>query len=49
VLLGAGEGLHFRTRVRGEWDNAPRDLTLVPFADAGATGSEYRVWLRAGL
>ena len=49
VLLGAGEGLHFRTRVRGEWDNAPRDLTLVPFADAGATGGEYRVWLRAGL
>ena len=47
VLAGAGEALSFRVRARGAWDDAPRDYTLVPFADAGAAGGPYRVWLRA--
>ncbi len=31
-------------RCKGE---IPRNAVLVPFADAGATGGSYRVWLRA--
>jgi DUF1680 family protein len=27
-------------------DESPRGVTLVPFADAGAAGGRYRVWLR---
>ncbi len=49
ALAGSAGGLRFTTQVRGPWDNAPRTVTLVPFADAGATGGEYRVWLRAPL
>ena len=41
-------GLRFEAKVRGIWDRDLHPLTLVPFADAGASGSEYRVWLRAG-
>jgi hypothetical protein len=35
--------------MRAPWDEAPRDFMLVPFADAGASGGEYCIWLRAGL
>jgi hypothetical protein len=33
--------------VRGEWDVSPHQVALVPFADAGAGGKPYTVWLRA--
>jgi len=33
--------------VRGEWDVNPYPATLVPFAEAGAGGQPYAVWLRA--
>ncbi len=33
--------------VRGEWDVNPHQVTLVPFAEAGAGGQPYAVWLRA--
>jgi DUF1680 family protein len=33
--------------VRGEWDVNPYPVTLVPFAEAGAGGQPYAVWLRA--
>jgi uncharacterized protein len=49
VLMASTGGLLFRSRVRGPWVNAPVDVTLVPFADAGASGGEYRIWLRAGI
>ncbi len=49
VPAGPAGALRFSTSVRGPWDNAPRAITLVPFADAGATGGEYRVWLRERL
>jgi hypothetical protein len=28
------------------WDEKSRDTSLVPFADGGATGGQYRVQLR---
>jgi DUF1680 family protein len=49
VLMASAGGLHFRTRVLGPWDDAPVDVALVPFADAGASGGEYRIWLRTGI
>jgi DUF1680 family protein len=33
--------------VRGEWDVNAYPVTLVPYADAGAGGQPYAVWLRA--
>jgi DUF1680 family protein len=48
VLTASAGGLLFRTRVQGAWEDVPFDATLVPFADAGASGGEYRVWLRTG-
>jgi uncharacterized protein len=40
--------LQFRAKVRGPWDEVPRDLLLVPFADAGRDGETYRIWFRTG-
>jgi DUF1680 family protein len=45
-LSSSNGNLTFGFNVWGPWDDTQRDVTLVPFADAGATGSEYRVWLR---
>lgn len=36
-----------QTSVRGEWDISHHPARLVPFADAGADGEHYAVWLRA--
>lgn len=41
------DSLVLRVPAQGPWDDAPRDVRLVPFADAGAAGDQYRVWLRA--
>ena len=49
VAVAAPGRLRFESRVRGIWDTKTHEVTLVPFADAGASGGEYRVWLRAGL
>jgi len=49
VLAASTGGLVFRARVRGPWEDVPVDVKLVPFADAGASGGEYRVWLRTEL
>jgi DUF1680 family protein len=40
-------GLVFDSAARGPWDDQPRAIKLVPFADAGATGTVYRIWLRS--
>ncbi len=45
-LMSSSGNLTFGLSVWGPWDDKTRDVTLVPFADAGATGGEYRVWLR---
>lgn len=39
--------LVFTAPVRAARDGAARTATFVPFADAGAGGGRYRVWLRA--
>lgn len=49
VLTASTGGLLFRARLRGPWEDAPVDVTLVPFADAGSSGGEYRIWLRTEL
>ena len=46
MLMSSPENLTFGLNVWGPWDEKPREATLVPFADAGAAGGEYRVWLR---
>jgi hypothetical protein len=45
-LAATAGNLTFGIDALGPWDDNTRDVTLVPFADAGATGGEYRVWLR---
>ncbi len=49
ALASSNGALSFTCKVRGLWDTDLHNVTLVPFADAGSSGSEYRVWLRAGL
>lgn len=43
---GVGSSLAFTAKVRGPWDDAPRDLIMQPFADTGAAGEQYRIWFR---
>jgi DUF1680 family protein len=45
--LEPGPGLKFRARVVGRKTDDPKSAVFVPFADAGASGGAYRVWLRA--
>jgi DUF1680 family protein len=49
ALLGSapGQPLRFATRVRSPRSPDPQPAVLVPFADAGADGGRYAVWLRA--
>ena len=47
AALDADGILKFRTQVVGRGDSRPKPATFVTFADAGATGGIYRVWLRA--
>ena len=48
-LLAAnpGSGLTFAAKVVGRKGNDLQTAIVVPFADAGQGGSEYRVWMRA--
>ena len=41
-----GLPLTFKAKVRSGEDGAPQPAIFVPFAEAGADGSRYRVWLR---
>jgi uncharacterized protein len=43
---GAGASLAFMAKVRGPWDATPRELAMLPFADSGAAGEQYRIWFR---
>ncbi|WP_337177771.1 beta-L-arabinofuranosidase domain-containing protein [Paludisphaera sp.] len=43
----AGDGLAFTVPVVGKSPSTPTPGVFVPFAEAGATGGAYRVWLRA--
>ena len=47
LTVKPGPSLAFRGPVVGRKDDSPRQAVLVPFADAGSTGGDYRVWLRA--
>jgi DUF1680 family protein len=47
VLVHNSGDLVFSSVARGAWDDAPRTVRLVPFADAGASGSSFRIWLRS--
>jgi hypothetical protein len=42
-----GPALAFDGKVVGRGSGDPRPAVFTPFADAGSTGSVYRVWLRA--
>jgi len=48
TLLRDTHQLVLQASARGEWDaNQAHSIKLVPFADAGADGQHYAVWLRA--
>ena len=47
LTIQPGPSLAFRGPVVGRKDDSPRQAVFVPFADAGSTGGDYRVWLRA--
>ncbi len=47
VVLKEGAGLAWEASVATRQSPEPRKVTWVTFADAGAGGSTYRVWLRA--
>jgi hypothetical protein len=47
ALISKAGDLTFGLRASGAFDDSPNEITLVPFADAGSTGGQYRVWLRA--
>jgi|CXWL01.1.fsa_nt_gi DUF1680 family protein len=42
----AGPALRFAAKVRGPWDETPRELIMQPFADTGGAGEQYRIWFR---
>lgn len=46
AVLQDGPGLAFKARLLGP-GSVPLSATLVTFADAGADGGVYRIWLRA--
>jgi DUF1680 family protein len=47
LTLMPGPRLDFQAKVVGKKGNNPQTAIFVPFADAGADGGEYRVWLQA--
>lgn len=46
LTLEPGPQLKFRGTAQGQWVTQPVSLTFTPFADAGGTNEEIRVWLR---
>jgi DUF1680 family protein len=47
TLMSASGRLILQSKMRGEWDINAHPVKLVPFAEAGAEGGRYAVWLRA--
>ena len=47
LLLQPRTSLVFQGSVVGRMGDGPKEANFVPFADAGSTGGNYRVWLRA--
>jgi hypothetical protein len=47
LALNTDRGLTFDAKVVGSQGGEPATATFTTFADAGAGGGEYRVWLRA--
>ncbi|MGO8903508.1 MAG: hypothetical protein ACLQU5_34980, partial [Isosphaeraceae bacterium] len=47
LTVQPGPNLAFRGPVVGRKGDRPVQAVFVPFADAGSTGGNYRVWLRA--
>lgn len=47
LVSAPGAPLEFTTSVRAPGSDRPATAHLVPFAEAGAAGSRYQVWLRA--
>jgi hypothetical protein len=47
TLVSDAPALRFASTGVSIWDSSKWQINLVPFADAGANGGEYRVWLRA--
>ena len=47
TLLPDSPRLILQGMVRGEWDMSTHPIKLVPFAEAGADGKHFAVWLRA--
>ncbi len=47
LRLKPGSGLAFEGKVFGQNGDDVQTAIFVPFADAGAGGGEYRIWLRA--
>jgi len=47
LTIQPGPSLAFRGPVVGRKGDSPSQAVFVPFADAGSTGGDYRVWLRA--
>jgi DUF1680 family protein len=46
-MLVSGKGsLTFWLNTWDLWGEKSREISLVPFADAGVTGGQYRIWLR---
>jgi DUF1680 family protein len=45
-LLNAEVGLRFGAQGKRSWDASWAGVELVPFADAGSSGGQYRVWMR---
>ncbi|HEY4989243.1 MAG TPA: beta-L-arabinofuranosidase domain-containing protein, partial [Opitutaceae bacterium] len=41
-------GLEFVARAKGAWGGGEGSVALVPFADAGSSGGQYKVWMRTG-
>ncbi|MBV8126261.1 MAG: glycoside hydrolase family 127 protein [Planctomycetaceae bacterium] len=47
LTIQPGPSLAFRGPVVGRKGDSPSQAVFVPFADAGSTGGDYRVWMRA--
>jgi DUF1680 family protein len=47
LKIEPGPNLAFQAPIAGRKGDGPSEATFVPFADAGAPGGNYRVWLRA--
>jgi uncharacterized protein len=47
-LKATKDRLEFTARAKAIWGEGEGSVGLVPFADAGSSGGQYRVWMRTG-